>query len=56
LNQEITRILANPDFQAKFFAIGVEAVGGTPARFAEIIRADMQKWGKIIREGGVRVE
>jgi tripartite-type tricarboxylate transporter receptor subunit TctC len=56
LNQEIARILANSDFQAKLSAIGVETVGGSPARFGEIIQADMAKWGKLIREGGVRSE
>jgi tripartite-type tricarboxylate transporter receptor subunit TctC len=56
LNQEITRVLASPDFQAKLFGIGVETVGGTPDRFGQIIRADMEKWGKLVREGGVRTE
>jgi tripartite-type tricarboxylate transporter receptor subunit TctC len=56
LNQGIARILASTDFQAKLFAIGVEPVGGTPARFGEVIRADVEKWGKLIREGGVRSE
>jgi tripartite-type tricarboxylate transporter receptor subunit TctC len=54
LNQEIMRVLDNRDFQAKLLAAGVEPVGSTPAQFAQLIRSDMEKWGRLIKEGGIR--
>ena len=33
-----------------------EPLGGPPERFAEAIRADMERFGKVVREGGVKVE
>jgi len=54
LNEEILKVLGNPDLKAKFLNIGVEAVGGTPEQFAEFIQADMAKWGKVIKDGNIR--
>ena len=36
--------------------LGLEPTGGTPEQFAEYIRAETQKWGKVIRESGARAE
>jgi len=30
--------------------------GGTPGQFAEFMRTELVKWGKIVRESGARVE
>jgi len=40
--------------QAKLLAAGVEPVGSTPAQFAQVMRVDMEKWGKLIKERGIR--
>ena len=54
LNHEIARVLDNRDVQAKLLASGVEAVGSTTMQFAQIIRSDMEKWGKLIKDSGIR--
>jgi tripartite-type tricarboxylate transporter receptor subunit TctC len=56
LNQEIVRVLHRPDLREKFLGIGVEAVGGSPEQFAAKIRSEIVKWGKIIRDAGIRDE
>ncbi len=56
LNAEVTTILAMPDVRERFLAQGVEPLGSTPAQFAEHIRAQMAKWGKVVREAGVKAE
>jgi tripartite-type tricarboxylate transporter receptor subunit TctC len=56
LHQEIVRVLGNPDLQSKLAAAGVESVGSTPAQLAQIVLADIQKWGKLIKAGGIRNE
>ena len=54
LNTQINRIMMLPDVKAKMEAIGVEPVNETPERFAQILRADAEKWGKLVRELGIK--
>lgn len=54
LSKEIVAALNRPEVKAKFFGIGVEAVGSSPAEFRATIEADMKKWGKVIRDAGIR--
>jgi len=35
---------------------GIEPAGGTPGQFAEFMRTELVKWGRIVRESGARVE
>ena len=56
LNQEIVRVLNQPEMKQKFFNSGVEAVGGTPEEFAVTIKAELAKWGKLIKDAGIKVE
>ena len=56
LNQEIVRVLARPDVKEKFLAIGVETVGNTPEQFMAKIKSEIVKWGKVIKEAGIRDE
>jgi tripartite-type tricarboxylate transporter receptor subunit TctC len=43
-----------PDVKARMEAIGVEPVNETPERFTQILRADAEKWGKLVRELGIK--
>ncbi len=54
IQQETLRVVNTPAIQEKFFGAGVETVGGTPEAFAALIRADMEKTGKLIRDVGIR--
>ena len=40
----------------KFLKSGVETVGNTPEEYAEVIRADMARFGKVITEAGIHPE
>ena len=40
----------------RFAAQGDEAVGSTPEQFAAFVRAEHAKWGKVIREAGIKIE
>ena len=50
------RALRDPAIQAHFVNDGGEPVGGTPEEFAAVIRADLQKWGKVVKDMGIKVE
>jgi tripartite-type tricarboxylate transporter receptor subunit TctC len=54
LNDEINRILFLPEVKKKMADIGVEVVNATPEEFAATLRADAEKWGRLIRELGIK--
>jgi len=56
LNQEIVRILGLPDVKEKLSSIGMEPGGGTPAEFASFIRAETERWSKVIKVSGFNAE
>jgi tripartite-type tricarboxylate transporter receptor subunit TctC len=53
LQQEIAKILKLPDVKDKLTLDGSEAVGSTPAQFAEHIRTEVEKWRALIHETGI---
>ena len=56
LNQEIVRAINAPDARARLAPAGVEAVGSTPETLAGIIKTEVAKWSKIIKETGMRAQ
>ena len=56
LNKDITRALNAPDVKEKLFNQGIETVGGTPEEFIAYNKAESAKWGKVIREQGIKIE
>ena len=56
LNTEINRILKLPDIIALHNSGGIIPVGSTPEAFAKFIASETDKWGKVIREAGIKVE
>ena len=56
LNRETVRVLNRADVREKLLNAGVEALGSTSAAFAASIKADMSKWGKLIKDVGIRAE
>jgi putative tricarboxylic transport membrane protein len=54
LNLEIVKVVRSPEFGQVMTAEGATAVGSTPAELDAVIRADVKKWAKIIKEAGIR--
>ena len=55
LNADTVKALADPDVKKKFADLGVVAVSSTPEQFASFIRAEMDKYGKLIKEANIKV-
>jgi tripartite-type tricarboxylate transporter receptor subunit TctC len=51
---EVVKILGGADLKARLGAQGIELVTNTPADFARFIREDNAKWGKLIKEAGIK--
>jgi tripartite-type tricarboxylate transporter receptor subunit TctC len=56
LHQEIVNVVRSPEFGQVLTGEGATPVGNTPAEFDAIIRADIAKWAKIIKENGIRAQ
>jgi tripartite-type tricarboxylate transporter receptor subunit TctC len=56
LNKELVRALAAADVKEKLFNQGIETVGSSPEEFVAYNRVETAKWGKVIREQGIRIE
>jgi tripartite-type tricarboxylate transporter receptor subunit TctC len=54
LNAEVAKVMTRADIKEKLVAAGTDAMSTSPEQFAAIIQADMAKWGKVIREAGIR--
>ncbi len=54
LNQAIVAVLNQPDVRERFFNVGVETVGSTSEQFTAVIRADIARMAKVIKDAGIR--
>lgn len=55
LQGEIAKIVAMPDVKERFASISYEPVGTTPEQFAKLIRVEVAKWAKVVKETNVKV-
>jgi tripartite-type tricarboxylate transporter receptor subunit TctC len=56
LNKEINAAIADPGMKARLAAIGGETMPGSPADFGKLISDETEKWGKVVRAGGLKPE
>ena len=56
LNKEIDAALADPKIQSRLAELGGVALGGSPVDFGQLIAAETDKWGKVIRFAGIKPE
>ena len=54
LNLDIVKVVALPDVRARFAELGMEPIGNSPQEFALVIKSDVAKWTRVIRESGAR--
>jgi tripartite-type tricarboxylate transporter receptor subunit TctC len=54
LNTEANRVLAMPDVKERLAAASIDTHGGSPEEFAKFIRAELDKWGPVVKAAGVK--
>ena len=53
---DFARVLATPELRKRLSDIGLEAIGSNPAEFAATVQKDYEKWGKVIRDAGIKAD
>jgi len=56
LAQDIAKAMQADDVKQRFIRDGGETIGGTPAAFAELMRAETKRWAEVVRGAGMRVD
>ena len=56
LHRETAREIHRPEVKEKLLGAGVEPVGNSPEEFGAYVKADMARWGKVIKDAGIRAE
>jgi tripartite-type tricarboxylate transporter receptor subunit TctC len=56
LQAELARVLGKPEVRQQLATIGAEGVGDSPAAFAAFFRNESQRWGKLIKDLGIKPE
>jgi tripartite-type tricarboxylate transporter receptor subunit TctC len=56
LHQHVMKALAAPDVRERMIALGFDIVGNSPEQFAAQVKNDIVRWGKVIREAGIKAD
>ena len=56
LNAEINKMIVKPAYVQRFAGLGAEPLPSTPEQAAAFIKSEQEKWGKVIREVGIKAE
>jgi tripartite-type tricarboxylate transporter receptor subunit TctC len=56
LQAEIHKIVTNPAFAARLAEQGLTGIGNTPQQFADVLKAEKEKWGRLVRERHLSLE
>lgn len=56
LNQEIVKILRSPEVKQNLSSEGADPVGSTPGEFAAHLKAETERWGKVVRQARMKID
>jgi tripartite-type tricarboxylate transporter receptor subunit TctC len=56
LNGDYNRIITDSEMHKRMIANGYEPVGGPPEKFGEHIRAEIAKWGPVVKRANIKVD
>ena len=56
LNTELRKILDDPQIKSKLANVGFETISSSPAELGDLIKIQLGKWGKMIKDAGIQPE
>ena len=54
LHADVVKVMSAPDTRATLTKVELDGTTSTPAETAKFVRAEMERWGKVIREAGIK--
>jgi tripartite-type tricarboxylate transporter receptor subunit TctC len=55
-NREVARAIALPEMNERFIAQGIDLEASTPEAFASLIKSEVPKWRKVVKDSGARAD
>jgi tripartite-type tricarboxylate transporter receptor subunit TctC len=56
LNAESLKSMTFPEVKERMAATGLTPLGSTPEEFSALVRSEVEKWGKVVKATGMRVD
>jgi tripartite-type tricarboxylate transporter receptor subunit TctC len=56
LNRDIVKAITAPDSRNRLTAVGFDPITNTPEQFSALIKAEVLRWGKVIRGANIRIK
>jgi tripartite-type tricarboxylate transporter receptor subunit TctC len=56
LNAELGKVLAMPEVRKKITVEGGDVLGGSPEQFGTLIKTEIPRWGKVVKDSGARID
>jgi tripartite-type tricarboxylate transporter receptor subunit TctC len=56
LFQTLSAAMADKEVREKMASVGADPIGSSPEQFAPFLRAEVDKWRKVIRTSGITIE
>ncbi|MDB5923250.1 MAG: hypothetical protein JWN13_2186 [Betaproteobacteria bacterium] len=53
-NREVVKLLKTPDMKDRMTSAGIDAAGGAPEAFRDALRADVERWRKVVKAAGIK--
>jgi tripartite-type tricarboxylate transporter receptor subunit TctC len=54
--REVRRVMALPDIKQRVIELGFDVIASTPAQFTVQVKAEIERWGKVIKAAGIKAE
>jgi len=56
ISDDVAKAIKASDLTERMKQLGMEPVGSTPAEFDALIRAEMEKWGRVVKASGAKAD